>query len=397
MGLIKNVFKKKTRAEPKMLQWLSQDTCYKGYTRLSDNPEVRMAIERIADLVSIMTIHLMANDKSGDKRIKNGLSKKIDVNPCTYMTRQLWVSWIVKNLLLQGNAIIRPIVKDGLVEDLIPVPNSHIIYEDTSLNYQISIDNKRFKPDEILHFRINPREDMPWIGESYKVVLKDVIDNLKQSSHTINEYLSNRIMPSLIIKVDALTDEVANADGRERVFDNFVSANRAGKPWIVPAELIDVQQVKPLSLNDIAIKDTAELNKTTVAGILGIPAFLLGIGTYNKEEYNNFIRTRIQVIAKAIEQELTLKLLYSPDMYFKFNSRALYAYGVAELANVYSDLYVKGICTGNEVRDILGMSPREELDELTILENYIPLNKIGDQAKLGGEKEDGKDETNEKL
>ena len=41
------------------------------------------------------------------------------------------------------------------------------------------------------------------------------------------------------------------------------------------------------------------------------------------------------------------------------------------------------------MRDKISMSPREGLDDLVILENYIPLDKVGDQLKLkqeGGDK-----------
>ena len=44
----------------------------------------------------------------------------------------------------------------------------------------------------------------------------------------------------------------------------------------------------------------------------------------------------------------------------------------------------KGLVTGNEVRDKLNMSPLDGLDELRILENYIPADRIGDQKKLEG-------------
>lgn len=36
----------------------------------------------------------------------------------------------------------------------------------------------------------------------------------------------------------------------------------------------------------------------------------------------------------------------------------------------------------NELRNWLGMSPREDMEELLALENYIPQDKLGDQLKL---------------
>ena len=52
------------------------------------------------------------------------------------------------------------------------------------------------------------------------------------------------------------------------------------------------------------------------------------------------------------------------------------------IADVFGELRKQGVVDGNEVRDQIGMSPREGLDQLVMLENYIPTEKLGDQKKL---------------
>ena len=367
--------------------------CVPGYTSLDKCPEVVTACRRIAELVGSMTIHLMANTERGDIRITNELSRVIDIDPMPNMTRSGWMQAIVMNLLLygKGNSIVIPHTYKGLLKSLEPISAERVSFVPEGYrDYKVQIDGVTRNPQDLLHFTYNPDKLYLWKGTGINISLRDITKNLAQAQATQNAFMSSKWKPSIIVKVDGLTDEFASPEGRQKLLDSYVKPAKDGDPWLIPADQFQVEQVRPLTLADLAINDTVELDKRTVAAVLGVPPFLLGVGEYNRQAWNSFVQNTVRPIAIAIQQEMTKKLILSPKWYLKFNVRSLLDWDLQTVYTVFGGLSDKGIVTGNEVRDIIGMSPMDGLDELRILENYIPSDMIGQQKKLiqdGGEDE----------
>lgn len=361
------------------------DSLCSGYIRLADNPEVTAAVDRIATLIGSMTIHLMENAEGGDKRIKNELSRLVDMRPNGYMNRSNFIHWIVKTMMLSGNgnAVVYPETEGGYLRNLHPIPSAFVSFVPSSIfDYTVILGGERYDPRSVLHFAVNPGDLYPWLGTGYRIALSDVVNNLQQAATTERAFMQSNWKPSIIVKVDALTDEFATKDGRTKLLESYVETAEAGQPWLLPADQFSVEQIKPLTLSDLALADFVTLDKKAVASILGVPPFVLGVSEFKRDEWNTFISSKIMPLAQIIQQELTRKLIYGEQWFFKFNPRSLFSYDLKDLAQIADDQYIRGLMTGNEVRDWLGLSPLDGLNELVILENYIPLEKIAEQKKI---------------
>ena len=389
--------KAKVRASPKTRgAWLCSSDAFdtlvcKGYTSLAANPEIAAGVDTIARLVASMTIRLMRNEEAGDVRVKDGLSRKIDIDPNTYTTRSQFVHWIVRTMYLEGNgnAVVWPKSRAGYIRDLVPIPPSMVAFIPDGWGYKAVIDGVTYTPDKILHFVLNPDTYYPWLGTGYRLSLAEVANNLKQASVTQKGFMSSKWKPSIIVKVDALTDDFSSPEGRHKLLEEYAMSGEAGEPWLIPAEQFSVEQIRPLTLSDLALDAMVTLDKRTVASVLGIPPFLLGVGDFNREAFNNFVNTTIMPVARAIEQEMTKKLLLSQDLFFQFNPWSLYSYSVTELVSAGAEMVDRMALRRNEWRSWLNLPPDGDMDELLALENYIPADRLGDQGKLIGGEDSG--------
>lgn len=364
--------------------WNLDEVIECGYLPLTEEPTIVTACEYVADLIGQVSWHIMENKDNGDTRIINELSRKIDINPNRYLTRQKFIKFIVMTLLLygNGNAVVKVITKDGYLVDLEPVAASRVSFAPNGSGYVILIDGIPTDPANVLHFTLHPDKSDPWRGRGIKIIAKNVADNLTQAAATEKAFMKSKWKPPLIVKVDALTEEFASPAGRKKLLEDYVKSSDAGDPWFIPAEQFAVESVKPLTLQDLAISDTVKLNKQAAAAIVGVPPFVVGVGDFNQAAYNNFVNTTVRDIVTGIGQEMTKKLILSDKWYIRGNIWSLLDWDIKTIADVFNAEADRGLVTGNEVRDRLNLPPVEGLDELRILENYIPYDMSGNQKKL---------------
>lgn len=365
------------------------DLCVSGYMALDKCPEIVAGVQRIAELIGSMTIHLMQNTEDGDVRIRNRLSDMLDIHPMPNMTRSNWMTFIIMNLLLygEGNSIVLPHTWEGYLQSLEPIAADRVLLMPRGASrryYDIYIDGVKRDPANLIHLVYNPDKTYPWKGAGVGVSLKDIANTLKQARVTEKAFMESKWKPSLIVKVDSNIQQFNTPEGRQKILDDYVKGAESGQPWLIPGEQFQVEQVHPLTLSDLAINDTVTLDKKAVASVLGVPAYLLGVGEFNRQEWNSFIQAKIGPLAKNVMQEFTNKLIINDQWYLKFNTLSLMNYDIQSIYTVFGGLRTQGVVTGNEVRDQLGLSPKDGLNELVMLENYIPADRLGDQEKLNG-------------
>jgi HK97 family phage portal protein len=391
---------KKRETNPVAL-WLSGEDAKNillpsGYMPVTKNEEVKKCIHKIADLVSSMTIMLMENSDDGDIRLKNELAKKLDVYPNQYMIRKHFIYKVVSDMITHGNSVVMPQIKDGFLDNLMIWDINRVIFNGNFASYNIQYNLQKFDPDEVLHFVLIPDDQIPFKGQGFIPIVKDTIANIVQANSTKTGFLQSKWRPSLIIKVESDAEGMQIQEERKKILNSYVGDTENGEPWIIPASEIDVKEIRPLSLQDLAIQDSLTLDKKAVASAFGIPAFMMGVGTFSKDEYNNFISSVIMPIAKAIEQELTKKLVYSPKWYFRFNAKSLMQYDLGELTTHVKEMVSSGLINRNEGRNAFDYSPVDGLNEYIVLENFIPVADVGNQKKLkGGDEQIEQNKTNE--
>ena len=357
-----------------------------GFKPLSRNEVVLRCAHKIADTVSDMTIMLMENGEYGDTRVRNELSKKLDVYPNRDMTRKNFIYRIVSDMILYGNAVVLPTYDGTMLDDLTLLPASSVIIDNAGYTsgYYVLYNGKAYDSEEVLHFPLSPEDTKPFRGMGFAPQIYDTVRNLLQAEATKTGFLKSKWKPSIVISINADTEELQDPEKRRKILGSYADETDRGEPWLIPAGELDIKTIQPLTLQDLAIQDSITLDTRSIASACGIPPFLVGVGDFNKDAYNHFISSTVMGFAQIIQQEMTRKLLYAPQWYFKFNPKSLMQYSLAEKSAYVLNMVNGGMLSRNEGRGEFDYSPSDAagMNDYALLENYIKVGDISKQKKL---------------
>ena len=65
--------------------------------------------------------------------------------------------------------------------------------------------------------------------------------------------MESKWKPSVIVKVDSMSDELSSPEGRKKILNDYVANTDAGEPWVIPADAFDVEVCKTSIVNRLSI------------------------------------------------------------------------------------------------------------------------------------------------
>lgn len=375
MKILDKLFKrsKGIRSEP-LNYMIYNDFGNSGYYPI----EFERAVETIGSLLGALTLQVWQSKGNTKERLKNAKSYWLDIEPIRGVTRLEWTKKVVRTMYERGVCFVS-VETDSAGNQLKILDDALAQTDGTVRCYK---QNVVYKATDLLRFSVGTKPALE--------ALKQTNDNLRMAAALKARFLKNSFIPKMVVKVDvdmsALTDE---NDKRLKVLQNVIArSSESGQPIVFEQGFAEIQELKGRTYDELGLDVALKDEQLKVAAFFGLPAFLVGAGSFDREEYNLFIKTTFMTLVRMFEQQLS-RVFASKDVYVKYNTERLLSIDLSEQMSFVSECLAQGIMTPNEARQKLGLTPStaKGMNDFRILENYVPVSQLGDQAKLNKKKE----------
>jgi phage portal protein, HK97 family len=328
-------------------------------------PEVRNAIERIADIFSSCDIWSERINKDGTVDYLTDAEYRIlSQRPNPLQNRTQFIKDIVTRLLLDNNVFIEPVwtVNNGKasLKAIYPLPYKNVEFDLEGNNAYVrfldSPSNDKKNLNDIIYL-----SRFCSINGGYKNNLglyETVIKSL--SEHIVNFASPNK--PQAILQSN-LTGQGALKDKDRNGVMNDVKASFAKNVQGI-AYLDKMWTITPINWND------SDVNKDLMQFVIGIVYNYFNISegiinnTASEIEMAMFVKTTIKPLAKQFSEEFTNKLFTENEYYFgrriEFDWSPLLVTTLASEASASQILIRNGVLSIDEARERIGYPPLKD-------------------------------------
>lgn len=353
---------------------------------------VNACIRIISYTIASLPLNIYRRTDSGGRSIARDHPNYnlLHTKPNVWQTSFLWRQQMLVHLLTRGNYYARILdIGGGIITDIIPLDPDRVTViqlPDFDLQYKYEPVNGSgpiiIPQNKMLHIRGLSSDGI--LGRS---VIGDARESfgaaLATQEHT-GSYWKNGATPDGIIKIKGTIKKDQADRIRELWNDDHAGARNAHKIHVL-GEDASYEKIG-ITAEDAQFIETRRFQKADIAGLYGVPMFLLQSDTStvtyaSSEQFMlSFVTHCIRPWAVNIETSLHQKLFTAPQLYFpEFNLDAILRGDLKSRYESYGIARNWGILSKNEIRALENENPIEGGDD------YRSTAELQNAKQLQGE------------
>ena len=314
--------------------------------------------------------------------------------PNAWMTPAEFLSTMVVNRMLRGNAYAQ-IVRDASGEPIALVPLSpdqmelSVSKEGEYYTYYQDGVISVLAPENVIHWK---GLGNGYIGLSKLEYMRATTDEAISAQSNASKLYGAYSKPSGVLQTDSTLDDKQ----LKAVFERFGGMARGGSGIFVVDRGLKYQQLS-LTPADAQLLQTRQFSVEEICRWFGVPGVLVGStaqttwGSGIQQIVEGFHKFTVGPLCKQLEQALSRRLVPVTDTSttIEFKLDGFLRSTPEARAQFYSTMAQNGAMTRNEIRRLENLPPVEGGDALTAQSNLVPIEKLGQQDRVGASPKDG--------
>lgn len=353
-------------------------------------------VELLANTIS--TLPLFVFRQEGDGRVpdrKSRLWMLLHERPNAWMTPSEFISTMVVNRLLRGNAYAR-IERDGEGEAIALIPLSPDQMEVSVVEggevytyYQDGVISV-MAPENVIHWK---GMGNGFVGLSKLEFMRASLNEAVKAQDNANLLYGKGSKPSGVLQTDSSLSDEQLKKLMERFGKQMTSA---GGGLLIADRGLRYSQLS-LSPADAQLLETRKFTVEEICRWFGVPGVLVGSnaqttwGSGIEQITKGFHTYTINPLCTSFVQALERRLIpvWETDVTIEFKTEAFLKADQTTQASYYATMAQNGLMSRNEIRKLENLPPVDGGDDLTTQSNLVPINAMTAVPGEGHSPDDG--------